>query len=93
MKAQERVLVGGELLRLEASASGTGPLAYQWYKNGFALSGGTGRVLEVAQATVAHAGTYTVTVSNGNAAYGSSAESVGVVIGAHRKPAIASHLS
>ena len=90
MKAQERMLVGGELLRLEASASGTGPLEYKWYKNGALLSGVSGRVLEVPQATVSHAGTYTVVVSSGTGAYGSSAESVGVVIGAHRKPAIAS---
>lgn len=53
-----------------ATASGTGPLRYQWRRNGIPVgddedvSGTQSPVLTVRRATVAWAGTYSVTVSN-----------------------------
>jgi len=45
-------------------ATGTGPLSYQWNKNGAALSGATSTSLTLSNAQSSDAGTYSVTVSN-----------------------------
>ncbi|MBP7143519.1 MAG: immunoglobulin domain-containing protein, partial [Opitutaceae bacterium] len=54
----------GATLRFEVDASGTSPLAYQWYRNGVPISGATLPALELASLTNADAGTYKVTISN-----------------------------
>jgi hypothetical protein len=54
---------GGSLV-LEVAASGTAPLAYQWFKNGQALDGATNETFTISSATPADAGDYTVRVSN-----------------------------
>ena len=46
------------------SASGTGPLSYQWTKNGNALSGANASTYSIASAQMSDAGNYAVTVSN-----------------------------
>jgi len=48
------------------SAEGTGPLTYQWYRNGVALVNGTSSSLYLYSITAADAGEYYVTVSNPN---------------------------
>jgi hypothetical protein len=47
------------------AASGTGPITYQWLKDGVTLPGATLPVLTVNGINSADAGTYSVTVSNG----------------------------
>ena len=46
------------------TASGTGPLSYQWYLNGSALSGATSSSLNIAQVDSTDAGDYYCMVSN-----------------------------
>jgi hypothetical protein len=50
---------------LAVAAAGMPPFAYQWFKDGAALPGATGAVLEVAAAAPGHGGTYTVAVTGG----------------------------
>jgi hypothetical protein len=49
---------------LSVNASGSGPLAYQWFLNGTAITGATSSSYEINAAQFAEAGNYTVTVSN-----------------------------
>ncbi len=53
----------GSALRLQVTAVGGG-LAYQWRKDGIAISGATNSSYSVLSATNADSGTYTVTISN-----------------------------
>jgi hypothetical protein len=46
-------------------ATGTGPLAYQWYKDGAALPGASSATYSIASVGSQHAGTYSVTITNG----------------------------
>ena len=46
------------------AASGTPPLAYQWYFNGTAIAGATQPLLQAVSATAYSAGAYTVSVTN-----------------------------
>lgn len=54
----------GTAAALEIVALGSGPLQYQWYKNGAAVAGATSPVLNLSSAAFADAGTYTITISN-----------------------------
>ena len=54
-------------------ASGTGPLSYQWSKDGQVLAGQTAAQLIVSQPQQSDVGTYTVTVSNGGGQASASA--------------------
>lgn len=55
----------GESLTLNVVASGTGPLSYQWQRNGQDLPGENAATLALATTTADTAGTYTVVVTNG----------------------------
>lgn len=54
----------GKKISLYVSATGATPMTYQWYKNGVAISGATAATYEVASATDADGGDYTVIVTN-----------------------------
>src|SRR6185436_838852 len=54
----------GSPLALQIQASGTGPLSYQWSKNGADLSGATSGIYGMAFAGANDAGLYRVRVSN-----------------------------
>jgi Immunoglobulin I-set domain/ZU5 domain len=54
----------GQRAILAVGASGSGPLAYQWFRSGSALPGATAAVLVIDAAAAADGGNYTVTVSN-----------------------------
>ncbi len=56
--------VAGQEVDYVASATGTGPLSYQWALNGTNIPGATSSVLALQNVQVANAGSYTVTVSN-----------------------------
>ena len=64
--ANQVVAVGGTV-NLSVMASGTGPLAYQWLKNGGMVLGATNSALSMTNAGVTNSGTYCVVVTN---AYG-----------------------
>lgn len=57
-------LVAGQTATLAVAASGSGPLAYQWRRDGTPLPGATGPVLTLADLQPGNAGSYTVVVSN-----------------------------
>lgn len=59
-----RTLAAGSALTLNVVATGTGPLSYQWYRNGTPLIGATADTLTFDSLTAAQAGHYAVTVSN-----------------------------
>lgn len=52
---------------LNVTATGPGPMAYQWFRDGIARAGATNATLSFSAMTTSDAGTYTVVVSN---AYG-----------------------
>ncbi len=54
----------GRPLRLNVNAAGTQPLAYQWYRNGTAVTVGTTNVLAYTSATSAEQGSYVVVITN-----------------------------
>lgn len=53
----------GQPLTLSVSATGTAPLAYQWFKDGSAVPGATTDTYSIPVVTASSAGTYTVTVT------------------------------
>jgi hypothetical protein len=54
----------GKNVSFTVAATGTAPLTYQWQKNGALLPGETSARLQLQKVTAAHAGVYTVLVSN-----------------------------
>ncbi len=61
---QSQTLTAGQSAILSVAASGTGPLMYQWYKEGELLPGKTTATLNLGSAQASHAGRYWVVVSN-----------------------------
>ncbi|MBI5424829.1 MAG: immunoglobulin domain-containing protein [Opitutae bacterium] len=61
--SSQTVTAGGGA-NFAVTASGTDPLAYQWRKDGAAISGAASATYSIASTTTADAGTYTVVVSN-----------------------------
>jgi CubicO group peptidase (beta-lactamase class C family) len=59
-----RTVVAGEGVRFEVAAEGAGPLAYQWRLDGTDLPGATANAYALASVAAAHAGSYSVVVSN-----------------------------
>ncbi|MGE3163876.1 MAG: immunoglobulin domain-containing protein [Planctomycetota bacterium] len=55
----------GGSVSLAVTASGSGPLSYQWRRNGTSVAGGTGSTLLLSGLSAATAGSYDVVVSNG----------------------------
>ncbi len=66
----------GEFAYLTASASGSAPLTYQWWKDGVPLAGETVAALRIEAVAAADAGLYSLVVSN---PYGSATSAVAEV--------------
>jgi len=58
------VFAGATNVSFSVTATGAGPLSYQWFKNNAAIPGATNSTLALAVAQVADTGVYSVTVSN-----------------------------
>lgn len=56
--------VAGQAVTLTVEATGTRPLAYQWYRDGVALLGQTGATLELGAVGAGEAGRYSVLITN-----------------------------
>ncbi|HET6406289.1 MAG TPA: immunoglobulin domain-containing protein, partial [Chthoniobacteraceae bacterium] len=54
----------GQPLTFQVSATGTGPITYQWRKNGTAISGETEATLTFTSISAANSGNYTCSVTN-----------------------------
>jgi hypothetical protein len=76
----------GSSVTLEASAFGTFPLTYQWYKDKLPLAGKTNSQLPLSGLTASNAGNYYVFITN-RAGRVVSQEAVVTVIGAQKTPA------
>jgi hypothetical protein len=61
---QSRTNVAGTVATFGASASGSGPLSFQWQFNGANLSGATGASLSIGNVQASDAGNYSVVVTN-----------------------------
>lgn len=73
---QAVVTISGGLVMLSAQAGGTGPLSYQWYRDGSLLGGQTGATLTLNAAALSDAGSYYVVAAN---ALGSQTSAVAIV--------------
>ena len=58
------VVIPGTAATFAVAATGTGPLSFQWQRNGSTLPGATGPVLSLTSVSGADAGNYSVVVSN-----------------------------
>lgn len=76
-----QVQVPGGSATFAVAASGTGPLAYQWLKDGQPIAGATGAVLVLPGVTGGDAGQYSVTVGNALNSVTSNAAAL-IVVGA-----------
>ncbi len=54
----------GDTVTLHVAASGTGPMDYQWFKDGVAITNGRNADYTIGYMTAADVGSYTVTVTN-----------------------------
>ncbi len=70
----------GQSLTLSISATGAGPLTYQWRKNGAALSGATASSYNISGAKTSSAGVYDVVVGNPCGSVTSSTAAVSVIV-------------
>jgi hypothetical protein len=59
-----QAVIETESVSLSVSANGTAPLAYQWRKDGSAISGATNNIYSLASAATADAGNYSVIITN-----------------------------
>lgn len=66
-------VVAGREVTLRALAYGTGPVRYQWYKNGVEIAGATQAWLTVTGARMSDTGSYTVVVSDASGSLTSTA--------------------
>ncbi len=58
------LVAAGAAVTLSAAAAGSGPMTYQWMKDGLPLAGATQGTLTIAAFAAGHAGDYAVAVSN-----------------------------
>lgn len=76
----QTVTVGASVTLSVAAAGGSGPITYQWFDNGVAVSGATASSLTITNAQAASQGSYTVVVSSGAATVTSSAATITVTV-------------
>ncbi len=69
----------GSGVTLNVIATGSGPLGYQWRRNGTSVAGATSSILTIGTLTLGDAGNYDCVVSNGCGATTSSAAAVAVL--------------
>lgn len=78
MSADQSVVLG-KSVSLSVTASGAGPLYYQWFLDGKLLAKATGPKITVSKASLANMGGYTVVVSNSVSSLTSAPVYLGVV--------------
>ena len=87
---QSQTVVAGSSALFSVSASGTGPLSFQWKKDGSTiLTGGTSSTYTIPAATTANAGSYSVVVTNssGSVSSGSATLTVNTPVSITSQPA------
>ncbi len=81
---QSQTVVAGSHVSLQVSGAGTGPLRYQWLKDGAVLEGQAASILRLDNVRASDAGSYAVMISN----QAGSASSSGVLLSVLLPPAI-----
>lgn len=66
-------VAAGNAANFAVAVSGTGPLTYQWLKNGVAIAGGTSAAFTLSPVALADAGSYAVRVTNAQGSVTSAA--------------------
>lgn len=87
---QSTTVTTGNSVQFSVVASGTAPLAYQWKKNGTAISGATSALYTIGTAALSDAADYTVVITNAAGTATSSAATL-TVTSAPTPPAINTH--
>lgn len=82
-------VAAGASASFSVTATGSGTLAYQWFKDGTAISGATAASYSVSSTTSSDAGSYTVTVSNSAGSVTSSAAVLTVTVTTSSSSALA----
>jgi len=72
--------VAGSTLTLKTKVTGTAGFAYQWFRNGVPIEGGTKAALTLKKLTAADTALYAVRVVNAAGAAYAAESSVGVVV-------------
>ena len=73
------VIQAGATTNFTVTATGSGPLNYQWRRNGQNINGATSATLAIGAANASHEGVYSVLVSNGFGSRASVASSLVVI--------------
>lgn len=74
-----QIVNAGTSVSMSVGATGTGPLSYQWYFNGAAISGATSSTFSLPSAQVANTGNYYCNVRNSSSSANSSTVSLSVL--------------
>ena len=64
IQPQSQTIMEGNTVTFSVTATGTNPLSYQWYRDGFILQGGTNRQYTIDKVSQSDAGQYFVIVKN-----------------------------
>ena len=80
------VIQAGATTNFTVMATGSGPLNYQWRRNGQNINGATSATLAIGAANASHEGVYSVLVSNGFGSRASVASSLAVIDPRPRRP-------
>jgi BarA-like signal transduction histidine kinase len=64
LSASTASVAAGQAVMLSATANGTAPFTYQWYKDGSPVSGATASALSISNFQVVNTGTYSAVVAN-----------------------------
>ncbi len=80
---QSATVHAGTTVSLSVVATGSGPLAYQWRKDGFPLANASGSFLAIARPSQADSGSYDVLVGDGQGQLASSAANLRVAPAAY----------
>lgn len=75
-----QAVIAGNAATLSVVASGTAPFAYQWRKDGVAISGATGSTYTLSSTSATNAGIYTVVVTNSAGSFTSNGATLNVII-------------
>ena len=84
---ESQTVTVGEGFSLSVTATGPGPLAYQWYRGASPIEGATNASYSVGASSVSDTGDYTVVVTNG---YGSVRSAAATIVFDSQPPAITS---
>ncbi len=85
-QSSSQTICENQSISLGITASGTGPLTYQWYKDASPISGATNNIYTIGSVSVSDAATYICKVSNG--CVSTPVSSTGIILTVKTAPSI-----